>query len=353
MDVIKKYFSEIWENLPAWFIFFTILITTFQHIAFLKVPRYDFAVTFIFPYLIFLLFYYARYSADSLTDAKKSIRKYLVLAGLTSALLAGAVLTARPVRFAPEWARHFDRVLAGYEISNIFWTALLAIHCFTFRGWKTFLLFFGPAFLYGLVLESSGVTMGYFSEDHYHLYLPGLSAPVATMFGWSTIFYPCVFVLDGLRAAFPAIGRRSFVFQGVLVALVALFFDAFIDPFATNFGLWEWNAIYSPGNSLYWFGVPLVNFVSWFSAVTAFGVFYYFLEMKKASWDQLKRTAAMLALLPCILAAAAAMEFTSLAMIEGLQGPSWTILRNYCASGMPLTRKPERGIKEMDSNPRK
>jgi len=120
-------------------------------------------------------------------------------------------------------------------------------------------------------------------------------------------------------------------------------FDSLIDPFATDFGLWTWNRAYNHQNSFYWFGVPLANFVSWFTAVFTFGAAYYYFELKKTGWEQMKRNAAMLCSLPLVLLAAGIIEFSSLGLIEGFHGPSWTILKQYVRDGMPLTRPPIKG----------
>ncbi len=350
MNRIKLIINEVWENLPVWFIFYITAYTVFGYIALLKHPRPDYAVTFLFPYGLFLLYYYARLKADDNIDARSKVRNNLIIAGITSVILAVAIIAARPVRLGPDWPSHFNWAVCYYEGANILWTLLIAVHCFAFQGWKKFLLFFGVAFLYGMILESSGVTMGFFSEDYYHLYLPGFSAPVATMFGWSTVFYPCVFLLEGLRRGIALIGRRSFIWQGLFVALVAVLFDAIIDPFATDFGLWTWNRAYNRQNSLYWFGVPLVNFVSWFTAVSTFGVAYYYFELRKSGWDQIKKTVAMLCSLPVILLAAGIIEFSSLGLIEGFNGPSWSILKQYISDGLPLTRPPQKGKMQESDN---
>jgi uncharacterized membrane protein len=343
MSVIKRIKTEIWVNLPAWFIFYITAYTLFGYIGLLKNPRPDYAMTFVFPYGLFLVYYYSRFRADGSLDAGGRVGKYLLLAGITSAILVITVLGARPVRFGPDWASHVDRSIIFYEISNILWTLIIAAHCVVFQGWKKFLLFFGVAFVYGMILESSGVTMGFFSEDRYHLYLPGFSAPVATMFGWSMVFYPCMFIIDMLRRGVPFIENRSFLWLGLFVALAALCFDAIIDPYATDFGLWTWNGSYNRGNSFYWCGVPLVNFVSWFAAVVSFGAFYYFYEVRKTGWDQVKKAAVMLGSLPLILLAAGIIEFSTLGVIEGFNGPSWAILKKYISDGMPLFREPQKG----------
>ncbi len=343
MIILKKIVKEIWEHLPVWFIFYITAYTLFGYKALLKEPRPDYSFTAIFPYGWFLLYYYARFKADGIPDSRGIAGRCLAIGGITAVILAAVIATAGPVRLGPDWPTHVDMSLWYYEIANVLWALLLALHCFAFQGWKKLLLFFGVTFVYGMVLESSGVTMGFFSEDHYHLYIPGFSAPVATMFGWSMVFYPCVFLLDGIRKGIPAIGNRPFPWQGLLVALIAVSFDALIDPFATDFGLWVWNEAYHRGNSLYWLGVPLVNFVSWFTAVFTFGIPYYYFELKKTGWDQIKRTAAMACSLPLILAVAGIMEFSALGIIEGCNGPSWSILRKHIKDGMPLTREPKKG----------
>lgn len=340
MKYSGELFRELWRHLPAWFIFYITAWSVFADIAFLKEPRYDYAAALVFPYTVFLLYYRAR--LRSLREGDP-VKRFLVLLGVTGAMLALIIGLAGPVRLGPDWPSHADAFMLRYEISNIVWALLLAGHCLTFGGWRRLAVFFGVAALYGMILESGGVAMGYFSEDHYHLYLPGFSAPAATMFGWSTVFYPCVFILEELRRGFPRVGARSFALQGLLVAVIALCFDAVVDPFATAFGLWRWHPAYTPETSFFFLGVPLVNFVSWFSAVFSFGAVYFFMEMKKAAWSGTRRAAAMLTSLPLVLALAALIEFASLAAIEGTNGPSWTILKNYIKAGMPMTREPVRG----------
>lgn len=337
---LKNVFGEFWESLPAWFVFYTVAWMLYNNIAFLPKPRYDYAIAFILPYTVFLLYYWSRVRS---VPGKVSVDAFLFVAGATSIVLASVIALADPIRLGDDWPAHVDTLITMYEISGVAWTLLLAAHCLAFGGWRKLVLFFGVAFFYGMILESGGVTMGYFSEDYYHLYLPGFSAPAATMFGWSTVFYPCVFILDGLRRGFPAVGGRSFAWQGLFVAIIALCLDAVIDPFATAFGLWKWNAAFMPETSVFIFGVPLLNFVSWFSAVFSFGIVYYFYKLKRPGWSVLKRAAIMLASLPLVLAVAAVIEFGSLAAIEGFDGPSWTILKNYFRAGMPLVREPLRG----------
>ncbi|GAB4301265.1 MAG: hypothetical protein Kow0090_16800 [Myxococcota bacterium] len=346
MEITKRFSSEIWRNLPAWFIYYNAVLLNYCNIAFLKEPRYDFVITFIFPYSLFLLYYYARLRNDEEIQEGLKRRYFFILTAATFSAIALTTIFSKPVKLGADWASHFDSFIWGYEASNVLFTALIAAHCFKFRGAKAFLIFYGAAFLYGMVLESGGITMGYFREDHFHFYLPLFSAPVATMFGWSTVFYPCVFLLDGVRKGLSVIGERSFVWQGVFVAAIAVMFDLQIDPFATAMGVWRWNPLFTTENTYYLFDVPIINYISWFSAVFSFGAVYYLWEFKMSHWVEFRRSLAMLASLPLILVCATIIEFTALGVIEGFNGPSWVILEDYYHSGMPLARAPKKGKME-------
>ena len=205
MARLKKLFKEFWESLPAWFIFYITATTLYNYVALLPEPRYDYAVTFVFPYAVFLLYYWSRVRS---VPGTISVDMFLAVAGATSFILAFAIALSKPVMLGADWPSHADAVITGYEISNVIWTLLLAGHCLASGGWRRLALFFGVAFLYGMILESSGVTMGYFFEDHYHLYLPGFSAPAATMFGWEYGLLPLRIHTGRVPQGLPS-GRRA------------------------------------------------------------------------------------------------------------------------------------------------
>lgn len=338
---LRVLISEVWSTLPAWFVFFITAHTLLGYLSFLREPKPSWAFTILFPYSMFLLYCFARSKKREQDTIAR--RRFFVVSLITSLVLIGLAAAGRPIRIGSGWHSHFDTFVSFYEFSNVCWTMLLAAHCAAFRGLKDVPIFFGAAMIYGMILESGGVTMGFFREDYYHWYLPGLSAPIATMLGWSTILYTCIVILDGIREALPGYRLRSPFILALSLAIIGLCLDAAIDPFATDFGLWVWNPLYEPATSPFFCGVPLVNFVSWFSALFSFGVCYYTLEARRPAWAGLRKAGTILVALPAVLMLAAMIEFLSLALIEGTQGPSWTILRQYVAQGMPLHREPVRG----------
>ena len=342
MKLAKFALKEWWDEFPVWFFYYNVVMITFSNIAYTPAPRYDFLVTFIFPYSLFLLYYWARIKSDAGIAPEKRKSIFVKFFAATFSLIILAAVIARKIELAPDWAAHLDKFKWSYEITNIAITCVIGLHCFKKRGWKGFLVFFVAAALYGLVLESTGITMGYFFEDNYHLYFPYISAPLVTIFGWSTVFYPSIVFLDRFKEVIPRLRNGGIFVLSVSVAIIAVMFDLQIDPFATEMGLWKWSDLYTPENSLYWFGVPMINFVSWFSAVFTFGVFYHFVIIKRSQWNGLKQAGLLMVLIPVMMVFMSLVEFPLLAITEGIKGPSFKIYEKYIEDGMPLWREPKR-----------
>ena len=114
----------------------------------------------------------------------------------------------------------------------------------------------GVGLVYGMCLESSGILLGVFSEDGYHWHVPGFRAPLATMLGWVTVFYPCVAMLEVLGRGFPALARWSLPARAALLSGLAVAVDLQVDPYATALGLWSWHPAYAASGCAHWFGVP-------------------------------------------------------------------------------------------------
>ena len=109
----------------------------------------------------------------------------------------------------------------------------------------------------------------------------------------------------------------------LFISMIALCWDLNVDPVATGLGLWTWNARLPA----WFFGVPLVNFTSWFSAVFAFGVGYTVITRSRVS--EKKKTAAMFAVIPLLLLAAAVINFGICGIAEGFGGPAWTVMMQF------------------------
>ena len=94
-----------------------------------------------------------------------------------------------------------DALRASFEILAPIWGLALAWHCLRHRGRAGLLTFFGLGFAYGLVLETSGISLGYFSESGYAVYVPFTPTPLSSVVGWCTIFYPSVYVAESIGRA--------------------------------------------------------------------------------------------------------------------------------------------------------
>ncbi|TWI20368.1 carotenoid biosynthesis protein [Sphingobacterium siyangense] len=152
-----------------------------------------------------------------------------------------------------------------------------------------------------------------------NIYFPFLAAPLATMAGWSIVFYSSVFIYEMLEKKWTQLKTTNFLVIGLIISLIALFRDLQIDPVATNLGLWTWHEILEP-----WYcGVPLVNFTAWLCAVFCFGASYTFIIRTKMSNG--KKILAMFVMIPILLFLSGKMNFTLVGLIEGFDGPTWKL----------------------------
>ncbi len=216
-----------------------------------------------------------------------------------------------------------SKLIAFYEIMNVVWLILLMLHCRRFRGWHGVIRFFAAALLYGFILESGGVLSHFFTENDYHVYFPFFAAPMVTMLGWPMVFYCVSHTWDVLAKHWIKLKNINSFFAALFIAMIAVSWDLNVDPVATGLGLWTWNARLPA----WFFGVPLVNFTSWFSAVFAFGVGYTVITRSTVS-DK-RKTAAMFAVIPLLLLAAAVINFGICGIAEGFGGPSWTVMMQF------------------------
>jgi len=313
--MVKNKFSfaakEVFLQLPVWFIVFTALQITHINMVKTPIPHPQFIWTAVFPLFWVYLFLNSRIKKGDVSDPEAY--KLAILLPALAAIFILAVIW-------PHAPREYDRLLYEHEVTTAVWVVLLMIHCLATRGWKGLVVFFGVGLLYGALLESSGVTMDFFREHGYHLYAPGFlrkifSAPAVTIFGWTTVFYPAIFVIDALLPG------RSKIYRAVSASMIGLFIDLQVDPVATASGLWSWNPDLPAG----FLGVPILNFVSWFWAVAVFAYAYYFV-MEKSFWSAQKKIGVLVLLIPVCQAAAGLGLFGTMAALEGFSGPSWKIL---------------------------
>ncbi len=221
-----------------------------------------------------------------------------------------------------------------FEYSNLIWVAIFFVHCLYYRGkWDTLKIFL-IGMLYGLFLENSGVifvppiSAGFFYEQNYHFYLfeffgVGIrisQVPFATHLGWCNIFYISLTFWEKIAEAFPKI-RKNIVLGGTIMAASGLLLDLQLDIVASQFYWWVWNTAYKP----LWFGVPLNNYIAWFTAVGIFGAFWVWHHEYHKDWTQKKSTWRLFWLMPIIIAVDGVLFFA----IQGLLGWAGLIWSGY------------------------
>ena len=136
------------------------------------------------------------------------------------------------------------------------------------------------------------------------------------------------FVTWQLRRRLPWL-RKSAALSALAVGSFATFLDLQIDPIATAVGCWVWHHSL-PG----WFhGVPMVNFIAWMCALVPFGYVMFRVQERLGLADGAKWSPqALLELLkwsPAGLVIAAIAFVTVTLILEGVSGPSWTLLNHF------------------------
>lgn len=308
---------ELWRQLPAWmfFIYGVLLLNT--ELTNFAPGRSDLAHTVIFPLSVFLVFQLVRFLSGRAT------KRLLITSVLLSLLLP-------PLIYVWHTPSPLDgkTLLRIYEWSNFAWAALLIWHLWA-HDRSHVALFFGVGLAYGMVLENGGIVLGFFHETNLtDTLVRPFVAPVATMIGWSVVLAMAGFITWELRERLPWL-RRSALLSALLLGAFATFLDLQIDPLATAVGCWVWHESL-PG----WFhGVPLVNFLAWMCALVPFGYVMFRVQERRgigegARWSK----ADLLALLrwsPAGLVLAALSFIGLTLLIEGAQGPSWTLLNQF------------------------
>lgn len=317
--------AEVVSQLPVWFfcVYGVLLLNT--ALTNFSPPRPDLAWTAAFPLGVFALFYAARARFAAGLEGRLS----LALSALGLVVLAPLVILAvhRPSPLTGQG------LLWAYEVSNFLWAGLMIWHAWRVRPSHAG-LFFGAGLLYGALLENGGILLGFFHEANLTLTLiPPLLAPAATMLGWCVVLYMGTFPVWELRRWFPAL-RRSAPLSALLVALCATALDLQIDPMATAAGAWVWHQSL-PG----WFhGVPRVNYLAWMCAIFPFA-WAIFRHQDQAGLEDSDAwtgsdVVAMVRAVPATLLVAALCFLSSTGLLEGPDGPSWTLLKGFAVKAL-------------------
>lgn len=294
-SALSRFGRAFFRHIPAWVIFFIGVYTLLGAQTSFNPPHKDWAWVYCLPQAIVFFYFFCYFKANAWV--RRPRMKLAGIFALQMAVFLAVYLLAEPASFAQDvaswneafkqmvfpppagtaigWFAGRDTIILLHEIMSFIWNVLIILHIFYYRRLGGLMFFYGAALLYGMTLESNGVMLKMFFEYDYHIYLPLLYAPLATMLNWATVFYLCVSVLHGCQDALPAVRRLHWFWGALLIAVLGLMIDLSIDPVATNVTLWTWNSAFRSAPGL--LGVPLLNFVSWFFAVGTFGAFYLYL----------------------------------------------------------------------------
>lgn len=317
---------EVVEYLPVWMFFFYGCLLLNASLTNLSPARPDLAHLAVFPLVVFVGFYAVR--ALKGADVSNPLAMIAATFGIALLLPMATIAWHRPSPLSHRG------LLAAYELSNFGWAAMMMWHAARKQRGHV-LLFFGVGLFYGACLENGGILLGYFHETKLDITrVRPFVAPIATMVGWCVVLYMATFVVWKLRANIAPLRRSPFM-SAALVAVTATMLDLHIDPLATAVGCWVWAQELPP----FWHGVPLTNFVAWLAALFPFA-WVMFREQKRAAirdgglWprESLQR---LLIRVPATLTLAFAIFGTTMGLLEGFDGPAWSVIYAVGAKVLP------------------
>lgn len=327
--------AELRDHGPILFVYLICLAVLNYEVSNVHPDRYTeagialwkFALTAIVPLAWTLLYYYFR-ARDS-QRLQHRWRTYGLLAGAFTALPLLIWVFARK-SYLPD-----AQIVMLYEYAQFIWLALMVAHAWHHGGTARLAMFFGVCFLYGLLLENSGIIIGYFGESQYQIYLGWgdfkLPAPFATQAGWCIMFYVAIQVAQYLGGKIRWIGRGP-LRLALLTTLIGVTLDLQIDPLASLSGLWwKWD----PQLPAWFLGVPFLNYAAWFSAFLPFSYAYFRLrrDERLSDWQRNRR---MLVIVPWLLLGCMALGGLIMAIYEGgLDGPTFSIVAELLHRVMP------------------
>lgn len=323
--------DEYLRFMPVWFVYLSAVellhaaLANFPEDGFaaLGLSRMDFVPTIAFPMVWFVGFFVLRIQRSARLESRW--KAYAALAGLAVGVPLLITFFHRPHPLS------HDTLTALFEGAQLFWVVVFVTHVALTRGWHGFVMFFGVTFIYGLVLENTGIIMGFFFEPSFRLYLGPLPAPLCTMLGWSLVFYITVATIEQLSEWVPWLKGKPWR-QALVTTALALSLDAQLDPLASMSGVfWRWNETLPP----LLLGVPIVNYAAWFGAFLPFSYFVFSLNGRTdltpgaRNWELFLRVA-WAALL------GGALCFGVMAIVEGgFDGPTFQILGDFAHRLLP------------------
>jgi Carotenoid biosynthesis protein len=272
----KNFKEEFVSNLPVWFLFIeglgihNIFMSNVPDSWFAQVgiARSYFALLMLPLSIWFYAYYRVRLRESLHTFDRRKVHARILFVAFGVPFLMWAWHMVFPF-FRFELSAHSLHRL--FELSNLVWAVIIGAFTLYYRGFPRLVTFFGVAFLYGLLLENTGIYLNFFFEPNYVLYLLKFPAPFATMLGWCIVFSCCIWLIEFFRERSPRL-QASAALSALATTALAISADAQLDPLASFPGMWwQWNELLPP----FWFGVPFCNYAAWFGAFFAFSFAYY------------------------------------------------------------------------------
>jgi len=229
----------------------------------------------------------------------------------------------------------------AFEISLLSLFFICLLHSGITHGWSRTIREFTAGFFLTAFCESAGVLSGAYVYPGFSIYI--FAVPVANPASWIALIYIIIELSNQIVFGKQALnGNKGLtLFNGSIIktvfclaiidACIALGLDLVLDPLATIYNWWIWvplaedvnkvNAgtvdpynfsqlafMTTPDSSVYEFfksffseglrypsrifGIPLINFISWFVFVFIFTSQFRFVEFKN-NWSELKKTSVL------------------------------------------------------------
>lgn len=328
---LSSVLREFREYLPIWFVYLSgvgllhMALANYPPSAFedLGISRWAFVPTLAFPLVIFAAFMGLRIHRS--TRLERRWPAGVGLAGLCLGVPAVVVAGYQP------YPLDLDTLTLLYEGTQYFWVALLVTQLLWSRGAWALLMFFGVTFVYGVLLENTGIAMHFFFEPRFLVYLGPLPAPLATMLGWSVVFYVVFAVTQRFGEWVPWLGQRAWA-RALVATAIALLLDAQLDPLASMSGVfWKWNELLPEA----FLGVPAINFAAWTGAFLPYS-YMLFRLLDRSDLSEGQRNWELFLRVPLAAVLGGLICFAIMAVIEGgFSGPTFQILAEFQARLLP------------------
>jgi len=226
--------------------------------------------------------------------------------------LAGSLAMKKVPTPAPDDPREEkgddDLILHLFELGGM--AALLLAIFHALRHWKReeVAIFFTSCFCYALLFEDMNIQLSQDYSYNKEAWLVLHNTMLVIVFAWCAIAYTVVFVLQHN----PVLDRWNPVEKGIVAGLLALTIDLGIDATAFAYGLWYWQGGH-------FFGVPITNFVGWFTAIFWFVFSTEYIKQKGKDWKFRKQlTVRVLSIFP---------DYGGLLLVIGLSFTVLAVLR--------------------------